>query len=313
MRRYKQLSRIQRHQVYSLLNAGLSKRKIALRLRRSHATIVRETRRNRGLRGYRPVQAQRRAHARRKGQPHRQTPLRVVRTVERLLLRDWSPEQISGRLARKGIRISHETIYRHVLKDKRVGGSLWTHLRCRKQRRKRYGRYDRRGRIPGRVGIEKRPAIVNARKRFGDWEVDTVLGRRTRGPVVVTAVERKSGLVKLRRVPRGTAKAVRRALVGALRGSARRVWTITADNGREFAEHAKIGHALKAGFYFARPYHAWERGANENLNGLLRQYLPKGSDFGTLQAAQLGRLERLLNSRPRKRCGFMTPKEVFSL
>ena len=313
MKHYKQLSRTQRIEIYIMLMDGLSKRKIAKRMRRSHATIVRETSRNQGLRGYRPVQAQQRMNARRKGIPHRQTPVRVICRVERLLLRDWSPEQIAGRLAREGLLISHETIYRHVLKDKRKGGALWTHLRCQRQRRKRYGRSSRRGSFPGRVGIEQRPAIVEQRERFGDWEADTVKGQRTRGPVVLTIVERKSGLVKLRLLARGTAKAVQRALVGALRGGAHRVRTITADNGREFYEHAAVSRALKAGFYFARPYHAWERGANENLNGLLRQYLPKGSDFEALQAAQLGRLERLLNNRPRKRCGYMTPKEVFSL
>jgi IS30 family transposase len=234
MKRYKQLTRTQRFQIYSMLKAGLSKREIAQELGRSHTTIVRETSRNQGLRGYRPVQAQQRMNARRKGTPHRRTPVQVIRRVERLLLRDWSPEQIAGRLAREGIRISPETIYRHELKNKRKGGALWTHLRRQRQRRKRYGRYSRRGSFPGRVGIGQRPAIVAQRKRFGDREADTVRGRRTRGPVVLTVVERKSGLVKLRRLARGTAKAVRLALVGALRGGARRVRTITADNGREF-------------------------------------------------------------------------------
>ena len=309
MGHYRQLTREERYQIYVLKREGLSDRSIAQRLRRANTTISREWGRNQGGRGYRPAQADYFAHARRDATIRPRIGMAVRRAVVAGLLSDCSPEQIAGRLRREGLRVSHEWIYQQVLEDKRRGGGLWRHLRCQRLRRKRYGRPARGARIPGRVGIEVRPGVVDGRKRKGDWEADTVVGRRGRGPVVVSLVERRTRYTKLRLVKRGTARAVGDAVVGALSGMSHRK-TITADNGLEFAGHRRISRLLRIGFYFAKPYHAWERGTNENTNGLLRQYCPKGSDFGALRAAQLRRAESRLNHRPRKCLGFMTPHEV---
>lgn len=309
MRNYRQLTRDERYQIQLLLRQGLGVRALARELKRSPSTISRELRRNRGGRGYRCKQAHRLHWQRRRCAVRPRIDAGLWRRVFARIREDWSPEQISGRLRREGIRISHEWIYQRILDDKRAGGDLWRHLRCQKQRRKRYGRYDRRGVLPGRVGIERRPAIVERRSRLGDWEVDTVLGRKTRGPVVLTAVERKSRYTRLALLPRGTAAAASRGLIARLR-EGMPVKTLTADNGREFAQHARVARALKAKFYFARPYHSWERGLNENTNGLVRQYLQKGSDFGDLSQAQVNRIEQRLNQRPRKCLGYQTPEEV---
>ena len=309
MRNYRQLTREERYQMQSLLRRGDGVREMAKTLDRSASTISRELRRNRGGRGYRPKQADRLSRQRRLAAVRPRIGPALWRQVFACVRKDWSPEQISGRLRRKAIHISHEWIYQRLLLDKREGGDLWRHLRCQKLRRKRYGRYDRRGRMPGRVGIEKRPAIVARRSRLGDWEADTVLGRKTKGPVVLTLVERKSRYTRLALLPRGTAVAARQGMISRLRGGMP-VKTITADNGREFAQHIHIARELKAKFFFATPYHAWERGLNENTNGLVRQYLQKGSDFGLLSHGQVRRVERRLNQRPRKCLGYKTPEEV---
>ena len=309
MRNYQQLTRDERYQIQVLLRQGLAVRALSRALKRAPSTIGRELRRNRGGRGYRFKQALRLRWQRRRSAIRTRIGAALWRRVFACIRNDWSPEQISGRLRLEGIRISHEWIYQRILLDKRAGGDLWRHLRCQKQRRKRYGRYDRRGLLPGRVGIEQRPAVVERRSRLGDWEVDTVLGRKTRGPVVLTAVERKSRYTRLALLPGCTAAAARRGLITRLRGEMP-VKTLTADNGREFAQHARVARALQAKFYFARPYHSWERGLNENTNGLVRQYLQKGSDFGLLSKAQVRHIEQRLNRRPRKCLGYQTPEEV---
>ena len=188
----------------------------------------------------------------------------------------WSPDQIS-----KHADISIEMVYQRVYADKRSGGILWKNLRCQKQRRKRYGKTDRRGIIPNRQSIEQRPAIVDARSRIGDWEADTIIGKNHR-QAIVSMVERKTGYTLIRKVERKTAEAVTEATTRLLKPHRRRVHTITSDNGREFSGHEEISKQLDADFYFAHPFASWERGTNENTNGLIRQYFLKNWDFATI-------------------------------
>ena len=207
MQSYAQLTQVQRYQIYALMKAGQKHIQIARLIGVHKSTISRELRRNRGGRGYRPKQAHWLALSRRNKAKRRITPMRWQQ-VEQLIRQDWSPEQISGWLARHGeFRISHEWIYQHILADKQRGGTLYRHLRCQKKRRKRYGSYDRRGRLPDRVGIEQRPAIVARRQRLGDWEVDTVLGKGRRH-ALVTLTERRSRLARLIKVTGKTAPEV---------------------------------------------------------------------------------------------------------
>lgn len=311
MRSYTQLTQGERYQIYALKQAGHRQGEIAQVLGRHKATISRELRRNRGLRGYRPKQAHRRAQARRVEKARPRLRASLWRRVEALILRDWSPEQISGRLALEaGVRVSHERIYQHIYADRRAGGDLHRHLRCQKRRRKRYGSRDRRGRIPNPVSIDERPAIVESRGRLGDWEGDTVIGRRHRG-ALLTLVERRSRYTVIEALGRKTAQAVREAIVARLRPYRDRVHTLTTDHGREFADHKSISTDLGTEHYFAHPYASWERGTSENTNGLIRQYFPKDRDLTHISEMETDETMRRLNHRPRKVLAFRTPYEVF--
>ena len=229
-----------------------------------------------------------------------------------LIRLDWSPEQISGRLkAEHDMQVSHEWIYQHILADKLTGGTLHKHLRCQKKRRKRYGSYDRRGKLPNRVSIDARPEIVDQRERLGDWEIDTIIAKGQQN-ALLSLTERKSRLALLRKISRRTAQAVKLASLHLLDPLDRPVHTITADNGKEFAHHELIAQHLQADFYFAHPYAAWERGANENMNGLVRQYFPKDTDFASVSDEEVDLVIQKLNMRPRKSLDFKTPFEVFS-
>ena len=231
--------------------------------------------------------------------------------VEALIRERFSPEQIVGRRKLEGQGVmSHETIYRWIWTDKRCGGSLWQNLRgARKQRRKRYGRYDSRGRLAGKKPIEQRPAVVESRGRIGDWEIDTMHGRGT--ACVVTVVERKTGLVRIGPIQRATKEQTLDRTVKLLWAERQRVKTITADNGTEFHNYRELESILATQVYFATPHHAWERGTNENTNGLIRQYLPKGTNLSRLTQQQCDRIAEQLNNRPRLRHGFLTPNEVY--
>jgi len=224
---------------------------------------------------------------------------------------EWSPEQIVGRVAmEQGVSISHEWIYQYIYADQRSGGDLYRYLRCQKVRRKRYGAYDRRGCIPNQVSIDERPAIVDSKRRFGDWEGDTVIGKGHKG-ALVTLVERKSLYTVIQSVLRKTASAVRVAVVDGLAPYIDWVHTITYDNGREFADHEGMARDLDARIYFAHPYASWERGLNENTNGLIRQYFPKDRDLTTVTPTEIEQAMDKLNHRPRKSLGYRTPYEVF--
>lgn len=304
---YKHLSQIERYQIYSLIKADQSITQIAAQLGRHKSTISRELSRNEGLRGYRPKQACELALARSQGSRNaQQVDAWVKQEADLLLGMQWSPEQIAGKLP-----VSHETLYLHVYADKAKGGNLWKNLRCQKQKRKRYaGGLDRRGQIPNRRPLSERPVHVDDRKQVGHWEGDTVIGANHK-QAIVTMVERKSGYAVIAKVEYKTADLVGAAIVDGLKPFASKVKTLTFDNGKEFCGHAKIDEALGSTSYFARPFASWERGSNENFNGLLRQYVPKKRSMESITDEEIKMIENRLNNRPRKRLGFRTPAEVF--
>ena len=304
---YKHLSREERYQIYSLMKAKHTLSEIARLLGRHRSTISREIERGRGGPGYRAEQACSKAQERSQGSRNaRRVQPWVWPEVAFYLRIEWSPEQIANKLP-----VSHETVYQHVYADKANGGKLHKGLRSQKPRRKRHlcGR-DRRGQILGRCPIGERPAHIEARKQVGHWEGDTVIGAG-HSQAVVTLLERKSGYVKLRKVANKTADLVSQAIEDALKPLSARVKTLTVDNGKEFAYHQKVDRALGIQTYFADPYCSWQRGSNENLNGLLRQYIPKKRRMQTVTDEELTMIENKLNLRPRKRLGFKTPYEVF--
>ena len=310
MRTYAQLTREQRYQIYALKRMGHSQNEIAQVVEVHGSTISRELRRNTGGRGYRPRQADAKAIGRRAKAKPRITAT-TWEVVEEKLREDWSPEQVSGWLKkRQGIPISHEWIYQHILADKQAGGGLYTHLRCQKKHRKRYGKQEYRGKLRNRVSIEARPQVVEQRERLGDWEVDTLVGKGQQG-ALMSLVERKSRFTLMQLVDQRLADSVAQAMIALLSPFADWVHTITGDNGKEFAHHMHIAAALKAAFYFAHPYSAWERGTNENTNGLIRQYFPKKTDFSKVAFHEVLAVANKLNQRPRKCLDFYTPFEVF--
>lgn len=309
MQVYTQLTREERYQIWGLRASGKGPTEIAQALNRHPSTISRELNRNSGLRGYRPKQAQHLALARRKAKVTRRISEELWQDIERLIRDEWSPEQIVGRLKReRDALISHEWIYQYVYADKHKGGDLHLYLRCRKKRRKRYGSYDRRGQIKGRVSIECRPQVVERRSRLGDWEGDTMSGG-VRSGGLVTVVDRKSRYTRLARVARKGAPEVRAALRHCLGAMAAK--TLTLDNGTEFTDHSGIRSDTGAKVYFAHPYCSWERGTNENTNGLVRQYFPKGTDLASLSDAEVEAVQAKLNHRPRKSLDYRTPHEVY--
>ena len=308
---YTQLTHEERYQISVLLKAGLNQTEIAMILERHKSTINREITRNSGLRGYRPKQAQRLAEERRYSKARPRISRAAWSDVRKLLREDWSPEQISLWLkSEKNISISHEWIYQYIVQDKKQNGSLFRHLRCQKQRRKRYGSYNRRGQLIDRVSIDERPAIVNLRSRIGDWELDTIIGKNHK-QAIVSLTERKSRFTLIQKVKRKTAQCVSNAIINLLAPFSEQVHTLTSDNGKEFADHKIIADKLNAKFYFAHPYASWERGLNENTNGLIRQYFPKKRDFKTITQKEIKRVMDKLNNRPRKRLGIKTPNQVF--
>ena len=311
---YRQLTSGERYQIAALRQQGLTVSAIALALARHPSTIYREVARNAAPYdgAYRPNMAVEMTSARRRRS--RRNALygrRDFAPIKRLLRNRWSPEQIVGRQRRLGLPVmSHETIYLWLWRDKADGGSFWTYLRgANKRRRKRYGRKDSRGRLAGKRPIQDRPEVVNRRGRFGDWEADTVRGRGT--PCIATVAERKSGLVRLGPLRRATVEHTNARVVKVLAHEPHPVRTITSDNGVEFHGYKDIERHLGTTFYFATPHHAWERGTSENTNGLIRQYLPKGTSLAHLTQARCNQIANTLNHRPRKRLDFRTPYEVY--
>ena len=309
---YTHLTQDERYQIAILLKAGHQQNDIARVMNRHPSTISRELSRNHGQRGYRPKQAHEFSQARMRACEN--SPRVTAETwaiVEGKLAETWSPEQISGHLKANGqVSVSHEAIYQRIYADKRRGGTLHRTLRCQKTRKKRYGGRDRRGTIPNQVSIEQRPAIVDARTRFGDWEGDTMIGAGHQ-QALVTLNERKSRYCLIAHVPAKTAQAVSDAVISLLTPFADCVHTLTTDNGKEFAQHERIAKKLDTDFFFAHPYASWERGANENMNGLIRQFFPKKMSFTSINQRDVTLAMHRLNHRPRKCLGFKTPHEVF--
>ena len=313
MRYYTQLTIEQRYQIYGLKKAGFNHSRIALDLNIHKSTISREISRNKGQRGWRPGQAQGLATKRRQrcaGASKFQDEDWQV--VDKLIREDFSPVQISQRMALENtLQISHETIYRHIYDNKRTHGDLCRHLRCQKPRRKRYGSgQERRGTLKNRISIDERPDIVEKKERIGDWEGDTVIGKGQKG-ALLTLAERVSRYTLASMLPSKHADGITTAAVDLLGPHKGKCHTMTFDNGKEFAGHESMSEQLDMAVYFAHPYHSWERGLNENTNGLLRQYFPKGSCFEEVTEAQVQAAVERLNHRPRKILGFKTPFEVF--
>ncbi len=312
---YHQITSEERYTIATLRQQGFNQSEISRALGRHRSSISRELRRNLSAydRCYRPFVASHRARARR-SRSRRNGRFRVedFRIVERLLRRKWSPEQISGRLREDGaLSISHETIYLHTWRDKKAGGDLYKYLRCAtKKRRKRHNSYDSRGRLSGKRHISERPQWVEKRQSIGHWEVDTVVGAGSKD-CVATLVERKTGFTMIGKLPDRCKLSMSRRLRSLIRRAHSHFKTITADNGTEFHDYESVEGSTGVTFYFATPYHSWERGTNENLNGLLRQYLPKKTNLAGLNQRQCDAIARSLNTRPRKRLGYQTPEECF--
>ena len=311
---YSQLTEGERNQFYALRQAKISMTEIANQLNRSRTTLYNELERNTGGRGYRSRQAQKFAEQRQseKVQPLKMRP-EVTAYIESKLQLQWAPEQIASTMKTDpnapGLSVSHETIYRYVGDDKRAGGTLYTQLRHGlKKRRKRRGGKDLRGKIRNRVDIDQRPAVVETRERLGDWEADLVCGTGASG-YLVTLVERVSRRVLIGYTRTKTASEVTREILRMLKDEV--VETLPFDNGKEFAGHERIAAELGCQCYFAKPYHSWERGLNENTNGLIRQYFPKKMSFTKIKADQIALLQHRLNTRPRKCLGFKPPDRVY--
>lgn len=310
---YHQITSEERYILATLRKQGFNQAEIARELGRHRSTICRELKRNSARFDgcYRPSKAIERTAGRRSRSRRNQRFTRTdLRRVEALLRERWSPEQICGRL-RGSLSISHETIYRHVWRDRILGGSLHTYLRgARKKRRKRYGAYDSRGRLAGKRHISERPLTAERRSEIGHWEIDTVIGKGSRH-CLVSIVDRKSGYVLIGKLRARTKEHTNHRTVRLMRRHPQQFKTITADNGTEFHNYAAIERSTGATFYFATPHHSWERGTNENTNGLIRQYVPKGTSMAKLSQQRCNAIARALNDRPRKRLGFKTPRECF--
>ncbi|MBL1275035.1 MAG: IS30 family transposase [Ectothiorhodospiraceae bacterium] len=312
MKPYKQLTYEQRCQIYVLKKRDLTQQAIADAIGVSQAAISREFKRNSGKRGYRYQQAQSMSDERRAGAAKaiKMTP-DMIHFIESKLRKKWSPEQISGwLLEEQAVLLSHETLYQHIWSDKAVGGELYCHLRRQgKAYHPRGKSMAGRGHIKNRISIDERPAIVDERGRLGDWEIDLVIGKGHSG-ALVTIVERETSFTVSKRIHDKSAKTVTAATIALLKPYKEAVHTITADNGKEFAYHEQVTAALNAPVYFADPYSSWQRGLNENTNGLLRQYWPKSTDFKKISANDVTAVIIDLNDRPRKKLGYKTPARL---
>jgi len=315
MHRYHQLTQEERYSMTGLRRIGYSQAQIARQLGRSPSTISRELRRNTTHHDgdYRAEKAHQYSVARRRRERRRSWySARQWQQVETHLKQKWSPEQISAVLRGQGeCAMSHETIYRHILKDKKAGGTLYKHTRIMpKMRRKRYNSRDSRGVLAGKRHISQRPEAIETRLHIGHWEGDTVIGR-DKHYCILTLLERKSGYAVIKKLISRTTTQVTTAASQAIKEQAGKFHTLTLDNGTEFHDYKTLEARFPLLCYFATPYHSWERGANENLNGLIRQYIPKGVCMKNLTQRKCDHIAHELNSRPRKRLGFKTPKEIY--
>lgn len=311
-----QITLEERYAIMALKKQRYSIRAIARELGRAPSSISRELRRNLRPSGrYNPAIAHSYTVARRRrSRRNSHFSAKEWARVRRLLALDWSPEQISGWLKRHGLlSISHETIYLYIWRDKAKGGTLWMHLRQNaKKRRKRYLSHDSRGRLPGKRHISERPPEAETRAALGHWEIDTIKGDSQAVHTAVTMVERSTGFTVMGKLERHTAAECTKCVTQMISRHTGRVATVTADNGTEFHSYAEIEAATGALFYFATPHHSWERGTNENTNGLIRQYLPKRTSMAKVTQEDLDTIAARLNERPRKRLDYRTPEECYA-
>jgi IS30 family transposase len=313
LEKYTRINKENRFEIYELKHSGLSVRKMAETIGKHPSTISRELKRNIGQRGYRPDQANALADARKKiSKKSIKMTSDLVEKIEAMLLQDWSPEQISGVLKKESINISHERIYQHIWADKKLGGTLYKHLRHgHKRRYRKRGAKEKRGQIKNKVSIHDRPKIVDDKGRIGDWEIDLVVGKNHKN-FIITAVERVSKYTLTAFSEYKDSSSISRAVVKLLNPLKAVIHTITSDNGKEFTDHEEIAKELEAKYFFADPYASWQRGLNENTNGLLRQYFPKKSCFVSISEKMLKFAEEKLNNRPRKTLNFVSPLQIFS-
>lgn len=313
--KYHQLTEHERYMISGLRKTGYAVAEIAQILGRHRSTVYRECQRNSTRVGarltYCPSKAQERRNGRlRRSRRGRRHPDWQYARIEALLRQQWSPEQIADTLKlQQMFRISYQTIYRHVRRDWRAGGRLYLELRRRYKRRKRHYGLERRGRLQGKRMIDERPAEVETRQVPGHWEIDTVMGASWEKACIVTLTERATGYLLIGKLPNRTTKALNRRVIALMRATLAPFQTITADNGTEFHGYPQIEAATGTTIYFARPHHPWERGTNENTNGLIRQYLPKGVSMAGLTQQQCDAIAHRLNTRPRKRLGYDTPQQ----
>ncbi|UQG59303.1 IS30 family transposase [Marinobacter sp. M3C] len=311
---YRQLTQAQRYQISAFLRVGWSQRKIAREINGHSSTISRELHRNRSLTAYEPMEASRLSRRRRKAarKSHKRAPS-LIDWVAKQIQSEWSPGQIAGFMRRVGsVQVSQQWIYNLIYRDKIAGGDLWRY--CRLPYQRRYQRHLAKraglGKISDRVGIECRPKAVDDRLHIGHWEGDTILhGHKNSG--AVTLVERRSGYLLADCVPKLKANLVTEVIIRELRPIRGAVQTLTLDNGSEFSDHQTFSKALSLTSYFCDPYRSSQRGSNENTNGLLRQYFPKGTDFAKVSRKAIRQAVNRLNNRPRKRLGYRTPADVF--
>jgi IS30 family transposase len=317
MKGYKHVSNEERYFIHVSIREGKKQVEIAKALGRSPSTISREIRAGMWPRSimycydWGVFFKRGRMKSKQRTRSRKITP-ELGTMIQERLKKYWSPEQVSGDLKRNhGILISHETIYRYIHSDADRRQRLKPFLRQgKKLRRKAYGSGARASNIPNRTAITERPAIVAEKKRLGDWECDTVIGA-DRKSVLITIVDRATLFTLSEKIPRRTARNVSKAMIRMLRPYKDNVHTLTFDNGTEFVEHERIGKSLEADTYFAAPYASWERGINENTNGLLRQFFPKKTDFAEITPKAVREMVELLNERPRKTRGYRTPNELF--
>ena len=309
---YQHLCEKDRGVIYRMNKEGKIQIEIAKAIGRSQSTVSKEIARNKSLKGYRPRYAQIQATKRRKSKASRSRiivdDLKV--TIDERLRIKHSPKQISGKLKKLGIKVSHETIYSYIIEDKHTGGDLSKNLRINGKRRYRRRIKDaRKGKIKNRVGIENRPKSVDERLRYGDWEVDLIEGSKGSG-FLLSLYERKSHVGKLIKLQTKTSTETADAIISTLLKY--KVKTLTYDNGLEFSQHKRVSAALKAKGYFCNPYSSWEKGGVENFNGLVRQYYPKGSSFTSITTKLLQGVEDEINQRPRETLNFKSPEELES-
>jgi IS30 family transposase len=309
------LTQEQRYTIEILNKENFTQTAIAERIGKDKSVVSRELKRNCDKRNgsYRGSLAQKKCQERHWNKnKNRPFTDEIKEFVTKWIKEDYSPEQIVGIAKLESLTcVSIERIYLFVWEDKKQGGNLYKHLRTQGKRyRKRGASKDKRGQIVGRIGIENRPAEVAKKERIGDFEIDLVIAKDHKG-ALLTANDRATGVAKIKKIASKDAQIVKKAVIELLLEFKPILHTITSDNGKEFSQHQEIAKELDIGYYFAKPYHSWERGANENMNGLIRQYFPKGTSFENITNEQVQYVEDKLNNRPRKRFGFKTPNQVY--